>query len=631
VADDNHDASISDDGSVIAFGSTRDLVPAVGNPFPTEDNEEIFTFVRTTAVLNQVTKTPRGVISNPIYSKHPTISGNGQRVVFSSTGDDPIDNPFSATNFDTGSNPLASRNEEIFYADLALGSPTGGKQITTTTPTNLGDPVNILDLGRRMSRDGRFIAFDSFADLGTEPNGANKTAFALFLYDAQAPPPTPGNSPFRQIGLRSDADAGSAGGDVTRYPGFTDNDINGSPSTLVLETRMNIKPDGTIPAVAADGLNPNEVRPAQIYSYPLNVPAATAIFTRLAKFPSPNIFIASTQLFPSNSQQRMAFNLPLTELGTGNLDLQSEVFYFIRPTVTNQTPVSINLATGASRLPVSPSPVPTPTPTPTPSPTPTPTPTPTPSPSPSPTATPSPSPTPTPVTPPAVHGISPGMLAILNYQAGNDQPIVARTGVGSISRVFSLPIELSGLTMTINGVACGLKSVSQRTIVFVVPPAIASTPAGNSFPIVINNNGTVMKNTVTIVPTRPDIFNKENFAGPGGRSKLFNVVNTVFTGEPFTVRTIKRRGNDLVPTILRIHMTGIASVTAGSITVRIGDVTVAGRTNSTIFEPGVYTFDFELPASLQGTGDRPVVVTVTVDGVSFSSRLDDTSTRVRIL
>ncbi|HTH52123.1 MAG TPA: hypothetical protein VL501_09330, partial [Pyrinomonadaceae bacterium] len=63
VADDNHDASVSDDGNVIAFVSNRDLVPAVGNPFPSEDNDEIFTYVRSAGALAQVTKTPRGVVS----------------------------------------------------------------------------------------------------------------------------------------------------------------------------------------------------------------------------------------------------------------------------------------------------------------------------------------------------------------------------------------------------------------------------------------------------------------------------------------------------------------------------------------------------------------------------------------
>ncbi len=184
VADDNHDAALSDDASVLAFVSTRNLVPAVGNTFPDNDNDEIFTYVRSTGFTGQVTRTARDAISNPIYNKNPSISGNGTRVAFASTGDDPIDNPANTTapNFDTGSNPLSSRNEEIFYADLAGGNPTGGRQVTTTTPTNAGDLVNLLDLGKRMSRDGRFIAFDSYADLANEHSGTNQTSFALIYF-----------------------------------------------------------------------------------------------------------------------------------------------------------------------------------------------------------------------------------------------------------------------------------------------------------------------------------------------------------------------------------------------------------------------------------------------------------------
>ena len=98
-----------------------------------------------------------------------------------------------------GNNPPTSRNEEIFYADLMGGIPTADTlkvQVTTTTPTNTGDPVNIFDLGRRMSRDGRYIAFDSFADLANENNGTNYTSFALYLYDTTA-------NTFRRIGPRA--------------------------------------------------------------------------------------------------------------------------------------------------------------------------------------------------------------------------------------------------------------------------------------------------------------------------------------------------------------------------------------------------------------------------------------------
>lgn len=635
IADDNHDASISDDGGVIAFVSTRDLVPAIGNPYPTEDNDEIFTFVRATATLGQVTKTPRGPVSDPIYNKNVTISGNGSRVVFASTGDNPI---YLMTE---GHNPPSSRNEEIFVADLVAGSPTADtlkRQVTTTTPTNPGSPVNILDLGRRMSRDGRFIAFDSYADLANENNGANYTSFATYLYDVTG-------DTFRRILARSTADAGAPGGDVARYPGFTDypSGCTGAecvPATLVLETRMNIKPDGTIPTDPTQGLNNDVVRPSQIYSYPLNVPAMDAIFTRLAKFPPSFALLASTQLLPSNSQQRMAFNLGLTELGTGNPDLLAEVYYFIRPTVTNQAPVSFDLATGASGRAVTFTPLPTPSPTPTatasPTPPSSPTPSPTPTASPTGTATPTPtgSPTPPPITPPAVFGLSPGMSATLYYQAGFDRTVIARTAIGSLKRSFTLPIELSGISVTINGVACGLRSVSRHRIEFVVPPALGSVTAGTPYPLVVNNKGTQLKMTVTIVPVQPDIYNTAGFIGPGGRAKIFNVTNTVHTTEPFAVRTILRHGNRLVPSVLRVYLTGVAGLPAASINVRIRDSVITGaaiRSDAVLVEPGVYTIDFELPAALSGAGDQPIIVFVTINGVTFSSRLDDTAARLFIL
>ncbi|MFT3744577.1 MAG: hypothetical protein QM785_09785 [Pyrinomonadaceae bacterium] len=623
VADDNHDVSISDDGSVIAFASTRDLVPAVGNAFPTDDNDEIFTYVRSSSTLGQVTKTPRGVVSNPIYSKNPTISGNGQRVLFASTGENPI------VGMTGGANPVASRNEEIYYADLVAGSPTTTsvkKQVTTTTSTNVGDPVNILDLGRRMSRDGRYIAFDSYADLASENSGTNYTSFALYLYDTTA------NS-FRRVAPRSDADEAASGGDVARYPGFTDTDANGTPSTLVLETRMNIKADGSIPTTSSDGLNDNVVRPSQVYSYPLNVAASAATFKRLAKFPTPLNYIASTQLLPSNTVRRMGANIALTEFGTGNPDYQSETYYFILPAVASETTVTTNFFTGASKLPIlfTASPTPTPTGTPTPTPTPSPTPTPTPTPSPTPTGT--PTPTPTPVTPAAVLGISPGMLAIMEYTA-TDTPIPAKTAVASLSRRLTLPVELGGVTVTIDGVGCGLKSVNGRRVEFVVPPALGSAATGTILPIVINNNGVMMKSWVTIVPSRPDIFSKDGNVGPGGRAKAFNATNTILTTEPFAIRTVKRRGDLIVPSVIRLYMTGIENVTSAVVTVRIRDALVVGgnfRSSAVLVEPGIYTLDFDMPTQLFGAGDQPIVVSVTVDGKTFESRLDDTSTRISIL
>ncbi len=612
ISQDNHDPSISDDGNIIAFVSNRDLVPAVGNG-PPNSNDEIFTYVRSAAVFGQVTQTGRGTVSNPIYNKNPSIAGNGTRVLFASTGENPI------VGMTGGNNPEAARNEEIHISDLdATGSPTGTKkQLTVTTPANPGDGVNRLDYGPRISRDGNFLAFDSFADLaGTGPI---QTSFATYLYDIT----NPAAPVIKQIGARSDADSAASGGDIQRYPTFTDYDASGKPKTLVLETRMNIKPDGTVPATPSEGLNPIEGRPVQIYSYPITVePNQPFIFTRLTKLPLSTTFLATAQPLPSNSLKRMAFSLSLTEVGTGNFDLQAEVYYVLNPTAVNQTVINAQFATGASRMPVSPSPVPTPSPTATSTPTPTPSP------------SPSPSPSPTPQTPPAVHGISPGMLTIMTFDAGFDQPIIARTAVGDINRSFQLPMELSGLTMTINGATVGLKSVSRHQIVFVSPIALSSSTNGTEYEFVINNNGTVMKKNVTIVPARPDIFTTFPNPGPGGRAKLFNVTNTVRTTEPFTVTTYKLRGGRRVPSRMRIYATGIANTGAPVFIIKIGSVNIQGSavlTGGVPVEPGVYTVDFELPPTLNGAGDQPIILQIIAGGVTFSSRLDDTAPRVSIL
>jgi uncharacterized protein (TIGR03437 family) len=628
IGDDNRDASLSDDGGVVAFISNRDLVPCAttasatcGNAFPNFDNPEVYTYVRATGATSQITATPRGDILHPIYNVNPTISGNGGRVAFLGNGNNPIAGQTGGSNTD--------RTDEIFYTDLSNGVASGARvQVTQTAATSEGAIVNILSYGPRMSRNGRYIAFESFADLTNENNGTNLNATAVFVYDADTPVTTPATNPFRRIGPRANADAGATG-DVLRFPTFTDYDANRNPATVVLATRLNIKADGTVPATAADGLNPDEARPTQIYSYQLNLPATTAIFTRLTKF-SPGNFIASVQPYASDSQRRISFSLSQVDPGTGNYDLLTETFYLLTPVATATTPANINFSTGASAIPVTASPVPSPSPTATPTATPTPNPTPTPSGSPTPTVT------PTPVTPPAVQGLAVGMLAIVNIDTGFIEPVTPKTAVGSVSRSFPLPIELSGVTMTINGAACGLKMVSRRQIVFTVPLGVfPRTGSEVSQPVVINNNGTIIRGNVTIVFARPDIFRSDLVPAAGGRARLQNVVNRVPTTEPFNVTTVRLRGGVRVPTVLRLYATGIfiPNASAVSYSVRIGSTTIAlpPTTLAVQREPGVFTIDFTLPPTLQGAGDQPVVLTVTVGGQTFTSRLDDTAPRTRIL
>ena len=617
IADDNHDASISDDGATIAFVSTRDLVPG-HNSGPSQsnpngdDNDEIFTYSRTAAAIHQITETPRGPISDPIYNKNPTIAGNGLRVVFASTGDKPIPGM-------TGDNPASSRNEEIFFTDLtAAGAVTGvQKQVTITTPTNVGDPVNILDLGKRMSKNGNLIAFDSYADFKETPDGNPtpiQTSFATYIYDVSS-------NKFTRILPRSDADSAALGGDLQRYPTFTDYDGSGNAGSVLLETRLNIKLDGTVAEASSDGQNDNVDRPAQLYRYVVNG-STVSTYTRIANFPTPNTFLASTQAITTDTSKRFVFNLGLSELGGMNLDYLTEVFYMITPTSSVTSPVTVNLSTGASHQPISPTVVPTPTPTVTPTPTPTP------------TGSPTPTPTPTPSTPPAVFGASQGMLVSVAYQAGFDRGITPRSGVGSLKRSFTLPIELSGVSVTINGFSCGLKYVSRHRLDLVLPPLLPSTSTGTTYPMIIFNNGVKLKTTITVVPTRPDLFNFEGIESGGGRAKVYNVTNRVHTTEPFLVRTIRTKPSGRVPSVLRVYLTGVQLVDMSAITIRIGNSVNASVTpisSPVLVEPGVYTMDFTLRDELQGAGDQPLVINVPINGVDFSSRLDDTAPRLRIL
>jgi uncharacterized protein (TIGR03437 family) len=189
--------------------------------------------------------------------------------------------------------------------------------------------------------------------------------------------------------------------------------------------------------------------------------------------------------------------------------------------------------------------------------------------------------------------------------------------------------------MTINGVAAGLKSVSSDQITFVAPPALASTTTGTVYDVVLNNNGIVYKTKITIVPTQPDIFNRAGTPTAGGRAKVTNVTNTVATYEPFMQTTIQTVNGTrtAVDSILRVYLTGVATAPASTITIRIGTLTIpAARitTGAVISQPGVYTVDFTLPPEAAGLGDQPIVVTVTANSTTFSSRLDDTAAHITI-
>lgn len=595
VADDNRDIAVNDDGSLIAFVSSRNLIATPAPGTNADGNSEIFTRVRTAPpnTFGQVTNTPAGTITSPLFNASPTLSATGARIAYSS----------NANIADTATNTTnnADGNTELYFADLdpTTGARLSNKQATRTARQQVGDIINIVNSGRRISRDGNLILLESAADLtqNPAPSGSNQNTSTVFLYNITA-------NTFTKVGARGQEDT-QAVQDVLRFPTFTD--YTGlTPGGIIFASRLNFKADGTIPTTSSEGLNPDNVRPVQIYSQPLPL-GTTLAFTRLTRIPSTGFFLSTLQPFASNSRFRITFSLGLTELGTGNLDGSPEVYYLLnRPSPVADNNVAESYSTGASNRPVGPQPSPTASPTPT------------------------PSPSPTPVTPETVPGLSPGMLAIIRFQGRQIFPTVNATGA-STRRSPSLPFELAGVTLSINSAAAGLYTVSSRYVVFVVPPGlIPAAVTGTSYPVVLNVRGRVYRGNVTLVQAQPDIFTTTD--GPGGRAQVFNAFNG--TPEPFTVFTVRPQ-RPRTPTVLRIILTGVANVTSGQLTIRIGSATLTGaaiRSNAVITEmPGFYQIDVQIPSTLNDAGDVPVVVLVNVNGVTYSSRLEDTAPRIRIL
>lgn len=577
VASDNWQGNINDDGSTIAFTSNR-VIPAI-NSTPNDSNEEIFIYKRLLNTFAQVTDTNRGFIGYPIYSTSPSLSGDGSRIAFASTGTNPI------INMTGGSNPEA--NEEVYLSDLdSDGVPDGIKrQVTRTTPIIGENLANFIELNTRIiSRDGRYIVFSSLARLDGD-NGI-ETGFADFIYDSQA-----STNAFKRITPRSNDDPSvpqDAYGfrDSPRFARFTNYLPNSnSPSAVIFVSRMNFRPDGIVPANTTDGMNPETGRPIQSYFYDFagNTPA----IKKLGK--TTTMSTAQRGYCPaSNSIKRTYCTLS---------DGQSTVndYYKLTPSNSIEDPAILQFFTGASGLALNSS-------------------------------------------SPQAQGLMANMLGSVTYQSST-APNIRGIFANEVSnkRNFSAPLQLRGVSLTIDGIAAPITSVADGQINFVVPKEI-STGSKN---VVINNNGTVLRGTVQIVAApQPDLVRTDNILDPlaninifptaYGRARLFNVTNPNSPKqEPFKVTSETSEGT--VPTKLRLFLTGVKGVTSNQISIKLGNVTVSGSailTNAVESDyPGIYSFDFEAPAQLAGAGHVPVVVTIN----GQSSRTTASAPRTRFL
>jgi len=575
-ADDNRDASISDDGNVIAFISTRDLVPGVGN---TDGNPELFFYNVLTGTFTQATNTKDATPGiGLVFQASPSLSSDGTVVAFLSTAN------LAANN--------ADGNAEIYVANFGGGAVSNIRQVTRTQ--NGTANTNVLSTGRRLSRNGALIAFESRA---TDPkSNAVPTASTLgtFVY-------TIATDTFVEIGTRTPVT------DIGRFPTFTDYNAVLAPSSLVFASFLNFRPDGTFPsstAQASEGINTDNSPDIFLTQIPAS---SSNTFIRLTNMPTFNA--GGTRPIASESRKRIAFTVGGEELGGGNGDGSSEVFYLLTPIITAQGSTTLSFFTGASNMPVTAA---TPAPSPTPSPTPTPSP-----------------------APGAPIGLATGELSIVRSTTALAPSDAFAGGASETQRAPALPIELNGVSLSVNGAAAGLYFVGgpSKQINFVMPIGV-SLGLGNVAINVLDNGAntdTLYHGLVQVLFAQPDIFTSTNDAG--GRAAATNVTNpSMRTGEPFNVTSTDATGAT-VPTVIELTVTGMRFAAPAEITVTVGTTAITGasilavRPNPEM--PGFDIINFQLPSSLAGAGDVPIQVT-DARGITTASRPPDTAPHITI-
>jgi uncharacterized protein (TIGR03437 family) len=227
-------------------------------------------------------------------------------------------------------------------------------------------------------------------------------------------------------------------------------------------------------------------------------------------------------------------------------------------------------------------------------------------------------------------GLSPNMLGSLRIVSSH-LPTVTNLNATDLSRKrsFSAPIELNNVSITIDGFSAQMTAVHQGRIDFITPTEVTEGVK----PIVINHNGKVFKGSVTIIKNQPDVVTTQQCPClSGGRTRILNVTDPNNpTSEPFSTMTWTPTG--VMPTKLRFFVTGVKGVAANQVSIKVGNITLSQNsilTNAVEDDyPGVYAFDFLLPAELAGVGDVPIVVT-TNTGQTVSSRPETTSSKFRV-
>ncbi len=210
------------------------------------------------------------------------------------------------------------------------------------------------------------------------------------------------------------------------------------------------------------------------------------------------------------------------------------------------------------------------------------------------------------------------------------------SGGSETTRSPALPVELNGVSLSVNGGAAGLYFVgnASKQINFVMPTGLlpgVATVAVN----VLNtgaNTDTLHRGLVQIIFAQPDIFTTTNDAG--GRAAAFNITNpNARTAEPFSVTSDDGSGN-LVPTRIELSVTGMRFAARTEVSITVGTTSITGDAIISIQPnremPGFEIITFTLPASLAGAGDVPIQVAFVRGTTSALSRPAATAPHITI-
>jgi hypothetical protein len=150
--------SISGDGELVAFTTTAStLIPALAN-----GSSQLYVHEVDTGVTEMVSLTPGGTAGNG-FSSISSFSYDGRFVAFTSSSTDLV-----AANVGTGSH--------VYVRDRLLGTTQWVSQPPSGTPSGFGSS------GGKISRDGRYVTFQSWDDgLVTNDNNGLPDAFRADL------------------------------------------------------------------------------------------------------------------------------------------------------------------------------------------------------------------------------------------------------------------------------------------------------------------------------------------------------------------------------------------------------------------------------------------------------------------